>query len=112
MIAYRAHARPHRCVQAGTDEEAGSIPAEVSGTPRGRQGSAGEGMAAGSTARSGDPPETSAASLTPVPSTRSDAPLSGEPATLSNGAALYRGYAIPWKIEAAAMEAVEDSLQH
>ena len=33
-------------------------------------------------------------------------------ATLSNGAALYRDSAIPWAIEAAAREAVEESLEH
>ena len=31
------------------------------------------------------------------------------PAALSNGAALYRDSAIPWAIEAAAREAVEES---
>ena len=35
----------------------------------------------------------------------------GERATLSNGAALYRDSDIPWAIEAAAREAMEESLE-
>ena len=35
----------------------------------------------------------------------------GERTKLSNGAALYRDSAIPWDIEAAAMEALEESLE-
>ena len=35
----------------------------------------------------------------------------GERTKLSNGAVLYRDSAIPWDIEAAAMEALEESLE-
>ena len=50
-------------------------------------------------AQSGTSPEC----LPPVPSTAN--------ATLSNGAALYRDSAIPWTIETAAREAMEESLE-
>ena len=46
--------------------------------------------------------------LPPVPSVHPGAPPTGERAVLSNGAALYRDSAIPWEIEAAAREAVDD----
>ena len=46
------------------------------------------------------------------PSAHPGAPSRGERATLSNGAALYHDSAIPWAIEAAAREAVEESLEH
>ena len=83
----------------------------VPGTPRPASGFAGEGMAASSTARNGGPPETPADSLPPVPTAHPGAPSMGERATLSNGAALYRDSAVPWEIEAAAMEALEESLE-
>ena len=51
------------------------------------------------------------ANLPPVPSAHSGARSMGERATLSNGAALYRDSAIPWVIEAAAREAMEESLE-
>ena len=51
----------------------------------------------------------SAASLPPVPSVHHGAPPEGTGATLSNGAALYRDSAIPWGIEAAASEAMDES---
>ncbi len=50
-----------------------------------------------------------AASLPPVPSVHHGAPPEGTGATLSNGAALYRDSAIPWGIEAAAREAMDES---
>ena len=46
----------------------------------------------------------------PVPTVRHGDPARGEGPILSNGAALYRDSAIPWAIEAAAREAMEDSL--
>ena len=46
--------------------------------------------------------------LPPVPSVHPDAPPMGERGVLSNGAALYRDSAVPWEIEAAAREAVDD----
>ena len=46
--------------------------------------------------------------LPPAPSVHPGAPPTGERAVLSNGAALYRDSAIPWEIEAAAREAVDD----
>ena len=49
--------------------------------------------------------------LAPVPSVHPGAPSKGERAVLSNGAALYRDSEIPWEIEAAAREAVEESLE-
>ena len=57
----------------------------------------------------GAPGEVSVASL-PVPAVHSGAPAKGKDAILSNGAALYRDSAIPWEIEAAAREAMEESL--
>ena len=49
--------------------------------------------------------------LPPVPSAHRGAPGAGEDPTLSNGAAVYRDSAIPWRIEAAAREAMEASLE-
>ena len=49
--------------------------------------------------------------LPPVPSVHPGAPAKGKGTVLSNGAALYRDSAIPWEIEAAAREAMEDSLE-
>ncbi|MYI22967.1 MAG: HNH endonuclease, partial [Gammaproteobacteria bacterium] len=49
--------------------------------------------------------------LAPVPSVHSGAPGKGDGIALSNGAALYRDSEIPWEIEAAAREAVEESLE-
>ncbi|MYD00450.1 MAG: HNH endonuclease [Gammaproteobacteria bacterium] len=48
--------------------------------------------------------------LPPVPSVYPHAPAKGKDPILSNGAALYCDSAIPWEIEAAAREAMEDSL--
>ena len=50
--------------------------------------------------------------LAPVPSVHPAAPGKGDGLTLSNGAALYRDSEIPWEIEAAAREAVEESLEN
>ena len=55
-------------------------------------------------------PQSAPASLPPVPSDHPGAPSMGERPALSNGAALYRDSDIPWAIEAAAREAVEESL--
>ncbi len=49
--------------------------------------------------------------LPPVPSVHPGAPPTGERAVLSNGAALYHDPAIPWEIEAAAREAVDELLE-
>ncbi|MDE0260050.1 MAG: DUF222 domain-containing protein [Gammaproteobacteria bacterium] len=49
--------------------------------------------------------------LPPVPSAHRGAPRVGEDPVLSNGAAVYRDSAIPWRIEAAAREAMEASLE-
>ena len=49
--------------------------------------------------------------LPPIPSVHPGAPAKGKGTILSNGAALYRDSAIPWEIEAAAREAMEDSLE-
>ena len=49
--------------------------------------------------------------LPPIPSADPGGPSRGERVTLSNGAALYRDSAIPWAIEAAAREAVEESME-
>ena len=49
--------------------------------------------------------------LPPVPAVHPGAPAKGKDPFLSNGAALYRDSAIPWAIEAAAREAMEDSLK-
>ena len=49
--------------------------------------------------------------LPPVPSVHPGAPAKGKDPVLSNGAALYRDSAIPWRIEAAAREAMEESLE-
>ena len=51
------------------------------------------------------------AGLPPVPSAHPGAPPRDGPAAMSNGAALYPDSAIPWAIEAAAREAVEESLE-
>ena len=48
--------------------------------------------------------------LPPIPSVHPGGPAKGKGTILSNGAALYRDSAIPWEIEAAAREAMEDSL--
>ena len=50
-----------------------------------------------------------AVSLPPILSAHSGALSMDESATLSNGAAIYRDSAIPWSVEAAAREAMEDS---
>ena len=57
------------------------------------------------------PSGTSAANLPPIPPAHPGVPSMGERATLSNGAALYRDSDIPWAIEAAAREAMEESLE-
>ena len=49
--------------------------------------------------------------LPPIPSVHPGGPAKGKGTILSNGAALYRDSAIPWEIEAAAREAMEDSLE-
>ncbi|MDE0258716.1 MAG: DUF222 domain-containing protein [Gammaproteobacteria bacterium] len=59
----------------------------------------------------GAPAETSLASV-PVPTAHPQAPAKGKDPILSNGAALYRDSAIPWEIEAAAREAMEESSEH
>ena len=51
------------------------------------------------------------ADLPPIPSADPGGPSRGERVTLSNGTALYRDSAIPWAIEAAAREAVEESME-
>ena len=53
-----------------------------------------------------------AVSLPLIPSAHSGALSMDESANLSNGAAIYRDSAIPWAVEAAAREAMEDSLEH
>ena len=58
----------------------------------------------------GAPAEASVASL-PVPTVHAGAPAQGDGITLSNGAALYLDSEIPWEIEAAAREAMEESLE-
>ena len=50
--------------------------------------------------------------LAPVPAVYPGALGKGDGLTLSNGAALYRDSEIPWEIEAAAREAVEESLEN
>ena len=59
----------------------------------------------------GAPAETSSASLPVAPSVHPGAPAQGDGITLSNGAALYHDSEIPWVIEAAAREAMEESGQ-
>ena len=59
----------------------------------------------------GAPARTSVAS-SPVPSVHPRAPAKDKDPILSNGAALYRDSAIPWEIEAAAREAMEESLEN
>ena len=49
--------------------------------------------------------------LPPVPSVHPGAPPTGERAVLSNGAALHRDSAIPWAIEVAAREALDELLE-
>ena len=56
------------------------------------------------------PAPRAAAHLPPVPSVHPGAPAKGGGFGLSNGAALYPDSRIPWKIEAAAREAMEESL--
>ena len=63
------------------------------------------------TVHPGAPAEASVASL-PVPSGHPRAPAKDKDPILSNGAALYRDSAIPWEIEAAAREAMEESSGH
>ncbi len=94
-----------------TDAASSRAPAEAPGTSRPAPDSAGVGLAARGRAGSGGPREASVVSLPPVPPAHPGAPSMGERAKLSNGAALYRDSAIPWEIEAAAMEALEESLE-
>ncbi len=49
--------------------------------------------------------------LPPVPTVHAGVPAQGDGITLSNGAALYLDSEIPWEIEAAAREAMEESLE-
>ena len=49
--------------------------------------------------------------LPPVPSAHPGAPAKGDGFVLSNGAALYRDSDIPWEIEAAFREALEESVE-
>ena len=93
------------------DAASSRAPAEAPGTSRPAPDSAGVGLAARGRAGSGGPREASVVSLPPVPPAHPGAPSMGERAKLSNGAALYRDSAIPWEIEAAAMEALEESLE-
>ena len=58
----------------------------------------------------GAPVEASVASLPPVPTVHPGAPAKGHGFALSNGAAFYPDSQIPWEIEAAAREAMEESL--
>jgi len=62
------------------------------------------------TVHPGAPAETSVAGL-PVPTVHAGAPAQGDGITLSNGAALYLDSEIPREIEAAAREAMEESLE-
>ncbi len=55
--------------------------------------------------------QRSGPALPPVPSVHRGAPPTGERAVLSNGAALHRDSAIPWEIEAAAREALDELLE-
>ncbi len=57
------------------------------------------------------PAPRAAAHPPPVPLVHHDAPVQGDGITLSNGAALYRDSDIPWEIEAAAREAVDELLE-
>ena len=59
-----------------------------------------------------DAPRQVLRDLAPVPSVHPAALGQGDGFTLSNGAALYRDSEIPWEIEAAAREAVEESLEN
>ena len=56
-------------------------------------------------------PEPTKRGLPPVPAVHPGAPAHGDGLTLSNGAALYLDSEIPWEIEAAAREAMEESGQ-
>ena len=56
-------------------------------------------------------PEPTKRRPSPVPAVHRRAPAQGNGITLSNGAALYHDSEVPWKIEAAAREAMEDSLE-
>ncbi|MYI21492.1 MAG: HNH endonuclease, partial [Gammaproteobacteria bacterium] len=49
--------------------------------------------------------------LPPVPTVHPGAPAPGDRITLSNGAALYHDSEVPWEIEAAAREALDESLE-
>ena len=118
LLCRRHHRTVHEGrIKVGTDRDGtvlfftpkGRILADAPGRARAPR-SGEEGMAASRTAGSGGPSATSAESLPPMPSAHSGALSMSESATLSNGAALYHDSAIPWAIEAAAREAVEDSL--
>lgn len=94
----------------GTPER---LPAGVSKKPAWADGSSGRATAAAVDAKgelgSKERLQAVDASLPAVPSVHPGAPRVGENPGLSNGAALYRDSAIPWEIEAAAREAIEDS---
>ena len=49
--------------------------------------------------------------LPPLPTVHPGAPAQGDGITLSNGAALYHDSEVPWEIEAAAREALDESLE-
>ena len=79
--------------------------------PRAARGGEREGMIARSGGGDGGRAGKSALDLPPVPEVHRSAPRAGGYPALSNGAALYRDSAIPWRIEAAAREALEESLE-
>ena len=76
-----------------------------------REGARTDASRPGVQADAGVRPESVPADLPPIPSAHPGGPSRGERATLSNGAALYRDSAIPWSIEVAAREAVEESME-
>ncbi|MCY3706042.1 MAG: hypothetical protein OXH08_11210 [Gammaproteobacteria bacterium] len=78
--------------------------------PKAARGGERQGLPPVPSVHHGTPAETSIASL-PAPSVHAGAPAQGDDITLSNGAALYLDSEIPWEIEAAAREAMEESLE-
>ena len=78
--------------------------------PKAARGGEREGMIGRSAGACSGVAGKSVAGLPPVPSGHPGAPAQGDGITLSNGAAFYPDSQIPWEIEAAAREAMEESL--
>ena len=88
----------------------GRILVDAPSRPKAARGGERSGLPPVPSVHRGAPAETSAASL-PAPTVHPGAPAQGDGIMLSNGAALYHDSEVPWEIEAAAREALDESLE-